>query len=151
MYTDFVLSALHFMLAFLLVAILAVQWALIRSGMTARDVKLAAIWDRMYGASAVLLLGAGFGRVFFGAKGSPFYLSNPVFWAKIGFFAAVALLSIPVTVQLIRWFRHVRTHPQFQPADDRVREIRRWLMLETMVLAFIPVFAAAMARGYGIG
>ena len=80
---DLFLSALHFLLVFALVAILAAQSALIRPGITASSLHLAVNLDRAYGASAMLLLGVGFGRVYWGAKGSSFYLSNPL-WAKIG-------------------------------------------------------------------
>jgi putative membrane protein len=71
---DVFLSAFHFLLVFSLVAILAVQGALIRPGITASSLRLAATLDRAYGASAVLLLGVGFSRVYWGAKGSAFYL-----------------------------------------------------------------------------
>ena len=108
MTVDFLLSALHFLLAFALAAILAAQGVLLRPGLSAQSLSAAANLDRIYGATAGLLLVAGFGRVFYGAKGSQFYLDNPVFWAKIACFAAVAVLSIPPTVRLIRWTRQWR-------------------------------------------
>ncbi len=145
---DWLLSALHFLLVFILVAILAAQGALLRSGMTASGLRLAAKLDRGYGASAALLLAAGFGRVFFGAKGSPFYLSNPIFWAKICLFATVALFSIPPTVQLIRWTKQAQQKIDSLPPHDEVRRIRRWLLAESVLLVLIPFLAAAMARGY---
>ena len=43
----------------------------------------------------MVLLGAGFDRVFYGAKGASFYLSDPMFWAKIGLVVTVAALCIP--------------------------------------------------------
>jgi putative membrane protein len=143
------LSALHFVLAFALVAILAAQWALIRPGVAAAALRLAAHLDRGYGAAALLLLGAGFARVFYGAKGASFYLSNPVFWAKLALFAAAGLLSIVPTVQLIRWSRRLRDQPSFLPSDAHVRGVRRWLHAEAIVLALIPFAAAALARGIG--
>jgi uncharacterized membrane protein len=82
------------LLVFTLVAILAAQSAVIRPGITASSLRLAASLDRGYGASAVLLLGVGFSRIYWGAKGSSFYLWNPLFWTKIALFAIVAVLSI---------------------------------------------------------
>lgn len=148
---DALLSALHFVLAFGLVAILAAQTALLRPGMSSSSLRLAANLDRGYGAAALLLLGAGFARVFFGAKAASFYLSNPVFWAKLGVFAAVALLSIPPTVRLIRWSSEARAQPAFLPRDEQVRGVQRWLLAEALVLVVIPFLAAAMARGVGHG
>ena len=49
---DFVLSAFHVLLVFTLVAILAAQNALIRPGITASSLRLAATLDRVYRVSA---------------------------------------------------------------------------------------------------
>ena len=149
MIVDALLSGLHFLLAFSLVAILAAQGVLIRPGITASGLRLAAQLDRAYGASAALLLGIGFGRVFYGAKGAVFYLSNPMFWVKLLLFAAVAVLSIPPTVQLIRWTRQARLQANFAPSTSEVSHLQRWLFSEGLVLVFIPLVAAAMARGLG--
>lgn len=148
--TDLLLSVFHFLLAFSLVAILAAQSALVRTGITTTSLRLAANLDRAYGASAVLLLGVGFARVFFCAKGSFFYLSNPFFWTKIGLFTAVAMLSIPPTVQLIRWSKQIHSQPEFLPPESQVRRIQRWLYAEWMAVLFIPFLAAAIARGMGL-
>lgn len=129
---------------------LAAQYTLIRPGMTASGLRLAASLDRAYGTSAVLLLGVGFGRVFWGAKGSPFYLSNPLFWAKVGLFATVAVLSIPPTLQLIRWTKQAEMQAEFLPPMEQVRRIQWWLRAESLVVIFIPFLAAAMARGFGL-
>lgn len=151
MTVDMLVSALHFVFVFALVAILAAQAALIRPGMTAASLRITALLDRGYGAGALLLLGAGFGRVFFGAKGAQFYLANPLFWTKIVLFFAVALLSLPPTLQLIRWNREVRAQSGTLPAEDQVRGVRRWLLAEAIVLFCIPFVAALMARGVGYG
>lgn len=151
MFADYWLSVLHFVLAFLLVAILTAQWALIRPGMSALSLQLAAKLDRSYGLAAMLLLVIGITRVFLGAKAASFYLSNPLFWGKIVLFGLVALLSIPTTIQLIRWSRQSRTQASYAPPEDEVRRIQRWLRWEAVALALIPFFAAAMARGFGHG
>lgn len=145
--TDLLLSAFHFLLVFSLVAILAAQNALIRPRLTVSSLRLAASLDRGYGASAVLLLGVGFSRVYWGAKGSSFYLLNPLFWTKIGLFAIVAVLSIPPTLQLIRWTKQTHSHQEFLPSDEEVHRIQWWLRAEMIVVVFIPFLAAAMARG----
>ncbi|MGC4096433.1 MAG: DUF2214 family protein [Nitrospira sp.] len=150
MLIDGLLSAFHFLLVFTLVAILAAQSALIRPGITGSSLRLAARLDRVYGASAVLLLGVGFIRIYWGAKGASFYVLNPLFWAKIGLFTAVALLSIPPTLQLIRWARQADSHGAFLPSDEQVRRVQSWLRAETLVAMGIPFLAAAMARDLGL-
>lgn len=147
---DWILSSLHFLLVFALVAILAAQNALVRPGVKISSLRLAANLDRIYGASAVLLLGVGFGRVYWGAKGSSYYLSNPLFWIKIGLFMTVAILSIPPTLQLIRWSKQMHSQAEFLPSDEQIRRLQRWLRAEVFVLLFIPFVAAAMARRWGL-
>ncbi|MBI5671711.1 MAG: DUF2214 family protein [Nitrospirae bacterium] len=147
---DLFLSAFHFLLVFTLIAILAAQSAVIRPGITASSLRLAVSLDRGYGASAVLLLGAGFSKIYWGAKGSSFYLLNPLFWTKIGLFTTVAALSIPPTLQFIRWTKQAHSYPEFLPSDEEVRRIQWWLRAEMIVVVFIPFFAAAMARGIGL-
>lgn len=146
--SDVLLSSFHFLLIFLLVAVLAAQYVLIRPGMTASGLRLAAYLDRIYGISAVLLLGVGFARVFWGIQSSSFYLSNPFFWTKIGFFATIAMLSIPPTLQLIRWSNQPLMQADFIPSNEQIRRVQWWLRAEVIVLMFIPFLAAAMARGF---
>lgn len=148
--SDVLLSSFHFLLIFTLVAVLAAQYVLIRPEITASGLRLAAHLDRLYGISAVLLLGVGFSRVYWGAKGSSFYLSNPFFWTKIGLFMTVAILSIPPTLRLIQWSKQVHVQAEFLPSEEQVRRLQWWLRAEVFVLLFIPFVAAAMARGMGI-
>jgi putative membrane protein len=148
--SDILLASFHFLLIFMLIAVLAAQNVLIRSGMTASGLRLAAHLDRIYGISAVLLLGVGFSRVYWGAKGSSFYLSNPLFWTKIGLFMTVAILSIPPTLRLIQWSKQVHAQPEFLPSEEQVRRLQWWLRAEMIVVVPIPFFAAAIARGMGL-
>lgn len=148
--TDWLLSSLHYLLAFTLVAMLAVQHAVIRPGMTVTGLRLAAHVDRIYGASAVSLLGVGFGRVYWGAKDASFYLSNPLFWTKIGLFVTVAFLSVSPTVRLLQWSKQAQSHTVFLPSDGQVQRLQWWLRAEVVVLLCIPLAAAGMARGIGL-
>jgi putative membrane protein len=58
--------------------------------------------------AAVLALGSGAARVVWFGKGAAFYLHNPVFYIKLALFAAVGLMSIPPTLQFLRWLRGSR-------------------------------------------
>ena len=106
--------------------------------------------DIAYGIVAGLVLVVGFSRVFFGIKGAGFYLSNPVFWAKMAAFLILGLLSIPPTMQVIRWRKAADGNDAFRPPDHEVKAVRRYMHYEGMAYFTIPVFAALMARGYGL-
>jgi putative membrane protein len=73
-----------------------------------------------------------------------------VFWAKIVAFAAVGLLSIAPTIAILKWRRQARADPAFVPSDAAVAKVRKVMLVELLVFALIPIFAAAMARGYGL-
>jgi hypothetical protein len=53
------------------------------------------------------------------------------------------------TLAYLRWRRAGRSDAGFVPPEGEVARVRRILWLEAAVFAFIPLFAAAMARGYG--
>ena len=91
---------------------------------------------------AVIVL--GFSRAVFAAKGWAYYSHNGFFWAKIGCFAAIGLLSAPPTLAFMRWRKSATA-----PTDAAVKSVRRYLHIEVMLFALLPLFAAAMARGYG--
>ncbi len=149
MLTDFGLASLHHLLILALVALLALEMALVRPSLDAATVARLASIDRLYGGVAMALLIVGGLRVFFGLKGADFYLGNPLFWIKIALFIAVALLSVPPTMRFGRWARSALQDKAFSPDDAEVRAVRRFLHLEAGVLALIPIAAAAMARGFG--
>lgn len=147
---DLVLAVAHHLAVFTLVGIIAAELVLLRPGITGPGLQRLGRIDGAYGGVAILVLLAGFLRVFFGASGADHYLQNPVFWMKIGAFILAGLLSIQPTIALVRWRREAKAAPGFIPADAAVARSRRFLLGEVVVLAFIPIFAAAMARGYGL-
>jgi putative membrane protein len=51
--------------------------------------------------------------------------------------------------RLIRWRRALTADAASLPTEPDITGVRRFLWAEVVVFAFIPAFAAAMARGYG--
>jgi putative membrane protein len=147
---DLVLAVLHHLLILSLAGLLAAELVLVKPGVAGANLKVLGLVDAGYGATAGLILAVGFSRVFLGAKGAAFYIENPVFWAKIAAFAVVGLLSILPTIAILKWGKQAKADPGFAPPGEAVAKIRRALLLEIMVFALIPIFAAAMARGYGL-
>jgi len=147
---DLVLAILHHLLILSLAGLLMAGFVLIKPGVTGPGLKTLGAIDASYGGTAALILVIGFCRVFLGGKGSAFYLENPMFWAKIAAFAAVGLLSIAPTVAILRWRKQAKADPAFIPSDTDVAKVRKVVLAELVVFALIPIFAAAMARGYGL-
>lgn len=146
---DLILASAHHLAVFALVVLLAVEFAILRPGLSPAVLKRLGGIDGAYGMCALLVLIIGFARVFSGSAGSGYYLTNWVFWTKIGLFVIVGLLSIVPTIRILAWRKALAADPGFVPADAEVRGLRRYLHAELGVLFLIPLFAAAMARGYG--
>lgn len=151
MTTDLLLACLHHLVVFSLVTIPAVELALMRGSVGAPRIAHLARIDAIYGLLAMAILAIGFGRVYYGAKGSIFYLHNPVFWAKLAFFALAGLASAVPTVRILRWKKAVARTPGFAVAEADLAGTRRWLAAELALFVPIPLLAAAMARAVGLG
>ncbi|HEY9235527.1 MULTISPECIES: DUF2214 family protein [Phenylobacterium] len=148
--TDLLLAIAHHLLVFGLAAILAAELAMIRPGLGGAALRRLGIVDLHYGLIAALILIVGFARVYMGAKGPEAYLGNWAFWAKIGAFVLVGLLSSLPTLRILQWRRRARAETGFVITETDVKAVRPFLIAEVAVFALIPTFAAMMARGYGL-
>ena len=148
--TDLHLAIAHHVLIFALAGVLAFEIGVIRQGMTGKDVSRVSRVDLWYGILAGLIIAVGFARAVYAAKGWAYYSVNHFFWAKLGTFALVGLLSIVPTVAIIRWRRALKADPGFAPSVSAIANVRRFLWAEAFLFALIPAFAAAMARGFGM-
>jgi putative membrane protein len=147
---DLLLAVAHHILIFAIAGVLAFEVGVVRQGLTATDIRRVGRVDAWYGILAALIIAVGFVRVVYAAKGWAYYSVNHFFWAKMIAFAIVGLLSAPPTIAYLRWRNALKTDPSFLPAPQAIATARRFLWLEVVVFAFIPVFAALMARGYGM-
>lgn len=148
MLTDLLLAILHHLLMFLLAAVLASEFVLMRKGLSGRNLSILAHIDRMYGALALAIIVVGVCRVIFGLKGWEYYVGNHAFWGKMAAFALVGILSIRPTVRILQWNRAASADGYVVP-DAEISAMRRFLVAELIAFAFIPIFAAMMARGVG--
>ncbi|MDP9016916.1 MAG: DUF2214 family protein [Candidatus Eremiobacteraeota bacterium] len=141
---DLGLAIAHHLAIFALLGILAAEAILLARGLDRESVIRLARVDAWYGALAALVLVVGFSRAIFAAKGWAYYSHNSFFWAKMISFALLGVLSIPPTLQYIAWSRSNEV-----PDVAKIRRVRYFLYGELALFALLPIFAAAMARGYG--
>lgn len=147
--TDLALAIVHHLLVFLLAGILAFEIGVIEPSMKSEDIVRVGRVDLWYGILAGAIIVVGFSRAIFAAKGWAYYSVNMFFWAKMAAFAVVGFLSIAPTMRIIGWRRALAQNGQIVLSAADVVAVRRFLWAEAAVFAFIPAFAAAMARGYG--
>jgi putative membrane protein len=119
-------------------------------GLPAARMRYLARVDLLYMVAAVLALATGVLRVVWFGQGAGFYLHNPVFYIKLALFAAVGLLSIPPTLQYLRWMRALKSGGTAFAESWQVARVRRYLVAELVLFALIPLMAVLMARGIGI-
>ncbi|HCW19930.1 MULTISPECIES: DUF2214 family protein [Achromobacter] len=146
MLADALYAWFHYLAIFVMVVVLTAEAVLLRPDLTANGVKRLIIYDRLYGVSAILVLVTGVLRLTLGAKGAAFYMSTPWFHAKITLFVIIALCSIPPTLAMLRWARQSRQQAGFVPALPEIKRVRRWVMIESHLFIFLPLFAVLMAR-----
>jgi putative membrane protein len=102
---DLSLAILHHFFVFALFGVLFSELVVVRRGMDGAAVARVVPIDAWYGVLAALILIVGFSRVIFAAKGWAYYAHNGFFWAKIGTFIVIGLLSVPPTLAFLKWRR----------------------------------------------
>jgi putative membrane protein len=141
---DLWLAIGHHLIIFALFGVIAAEVVMVTRGISLDTVGKVSRVDNWYGVLAGAIVIVGFSRAIFAAKGWAYYSHNAFFWAKIATFVVVGLLSIAPTLRYIRWRRADEA-----PSAAEVDWVRRFLYAEVLFFAFLPIFAAAMARGYG--
>lgn len=151
MFVDAILAYAHFISIILVVATVIAEAVLCRPGLTAQWAQRLGRIDILYLVAAILVLTSGLSRLFFGARGSAFYVNNPVFWVKMGLFLAAGLISIIPTLRFIRWTKALRANTVTAISNSELAGTARIIYLELVLLALIPLMATLMARGIGYG
>ncbi len=137
----------HHILAFALVATLALEFATLGRRPTSADIRAVGRLDMAYGAVFFLLLVVGFLRALYLEKGWDYYSESYAFWSKLGLYLLAAAISVKPTVLFIRWNRALSADPFFLPDEKDVAAVRRLMAVQAALLIAIPLFAAMMARG----
>jgi putative membrane protein len=146
---DALVAALHYVTIGATAMLLAAEMILYRREIGAREARLLGRLDGFYGITAGGILLTGLLRVFAVGKPAAFYLDNPVFYAKVGLFIVVALLSVPPTLHYLRWRPALAEGRAPKIGEQDYRRVRRMLHAQFAVFACIPLVAALMARGFG--
>ena len=144
------MAYLHYVAMIAIAVVLVLEYRACVPGMSAGHVRALARLDLLYMGWAMLALGSGAARVGWFGKGAAFYLYNPVFYIKLALFLAVGLISIPPTLQFLRWMRSLDSGAASVVADYQVIRVRRHILIELILFALIPLMATLMARGIGI-
>ena len=149
MVLDAILAYLHFSAIFILFAFLSVELVMLRDPLDAAGIRKLARIDLWYFGAAMAVLLTGFLRLGLGAKGADFYMGSWPFYVKIALFLAVGIMSVWPTLRFIRWRRMLERDAGWKVPEAERRLVRRLVMVELHLAAFIPLVAVIMSRGLG--
>jgi putative membrane protein len=143
------LSALHLLaLAIGLPAVVLRAHAL-RGAPEPSAVRRALNADSLWGIAALLWLTTGPARAFGPfEKGAAFYLSSPLFFVKLGLFAAIFALEVVPMATFIRWRMALGSGET--PDTSAARRFATLSWIEAALVVTIVFVAAFMARGLGL-
>ena len=143
-----ILAALHLVAILTFVVFLSSQAALCRTEwMNAAVVERLVRLDVTYGVAALVMIGSGLARLFWGIKGVSWYVSQPLFHIKITIVVVMAILSIWPSIMFRRWRRNLQASGAL-PDELEVKKVRRLVMIQSHVLPVVAVIAVFWARGW---
>ena len=143
-----ILAAMHLVAILTFVVFLSSQAALCRTEwMNAAVVERLVRLDVIYGAAALVMIGSGLARLFWGIKGVSWYVSQPLFHIKITIVVVMAILSIWPSIMFRRWRRNLQASGAL-PDELEVKKVRRLVMIQSHVLPVVAVIAVFWARGW---
>jgi putative membrane protein len=138
---------LHHLMAFTLVAAIAIEFMLVRYEITRANAMRLLAADAVVGASATVLLVVGLLRVFYFEKGATYYWSSHAFLTKFSLFILIAILSAVPTLEFLSWRKAVRAGEAPAVSDKKLKTVRTILHLELIGIVIILACAAIMAKG----
>jgi putative membrane protein len=145
---DILISYLHLLSIMTLMGTLITEHLLLKPDLDKQQINRLALIDLVYVLSAVIALGTGLLRWFVYGKGSFFYLSNPIFHAKLTLFVVLIILSIIPSLQYIKWKNQARNGEIPGALAGSVKKLLFFIRLELLIVAVIPLLAVMVARGF---
>ncbi len=146
MWTSSIVAYLHYLGFMLAFAALTVEIFNLKTEITLDEAKRVAFADAAYGAAATMILITGILRVLYFGKGTDYYLSNPFFYAKIGVFIIVSLLSLYPTYTFLTWIKNFQIGKPPTLENAQFNRLSWLIKGELLGFTLIPLLAAVMAR-----
>jgi putative membrane protein len=144
-----ILAYVHFLAILTMVVFIASEAALCRvEWLNAAAVERIARVDMVYGIAAIAVLLTGLARTWWGIKGTAWYWTNPLLHVKLGLFIVIGVLSIFPTLTYFRWRKAVRASGTLPDAAE-IKKTRKLVMIQAHLIAFVPLVAVFLARGFG--
>jgi putative membrane protein len=146
---DAILAWFHFMAIIALASTIFAEAFFYQRALAVATLQRLQRVDIAYGIIAGIVVITGALRVIYSPKTPAFYLHDVIFWTKMALFLTVGLVSIAPTMHFIRLGRVTPVEGIVAVEQRTYATMRRLLVLEVVLLLFIPLCATLMAHGYG--
>ena len=104
--------------------------------------------DTWWGVSAAVWIGSGLWRLLASTeKATAYYLSNHIFWLKMGLLILILVLEIRPIITITRWRRQAGGETPFD--TSAAIPLARTSRIQAAIVLLMVLAATAMARGYG--
>lgn len=134
----------HFIMIFVLVSSVIGEHLLLGDELSRKAINKIAVLDRIYGISALLVVGTGLILWFAAGKPTEFYNRNWILHTKVTLVIVVGLLSIIPTRFFIKNRKGTEDEMVAIPAA-----IKHTIRAQLLILFIIPLLAALIAQGNG--
>jgi uncharacterized membrane protein len=143
------LTALHHVIALLLVATLAVELTLVSKDMTPRALRVLARVHPLYLALFAAMIAAGLLRAALSTEGLRHYAADPVFVLKMVALTLALLTNIPTSRAFTRWRRLSSDVPGALPRAWEIRHARHWMHAGAIAFVAVPMLGAFVGGALG--
>lgn len=141
---EIVAASAHYLAILALTGVLVAELILLGFQPEASVVRRLAKVDIVYGILAGFVILTGIGRILTSPEGHTFFEQSPVFWAKMGVFAVVGILSVFPSLKYARWAKALKT-AETLPETAAFKGARRLVLVQLHLLMIIPVLAVLLA------
>lgn len=141
-----IIRYVHIISILLLFGAVLAEWLLLQKVVSKKLLKRIAIFDAIYGISAITVLFAGLTMWLWVGKPAEYYNQNGWVYVKLGLFIIVGLLSIVPSIFIFK----NNKGSDLDTNIDVPRSVRLMVGIEMILLCAIPIFAILMANGIAI-
>ncbi|MFU8895023.1 MAG: DUF2214 family protein [Gammaproteobacteria bacterium] len=103
--------------------------------------------DMIYGLSLLVVLVTGFSRMFHDVKPVIFYMQNGAYHTKFALFIVMAVVWLYPAVKFFNWRRTLKAGGTPEMNDATAKRVLMAIRIQLLILVFLPLLAAMMARG----
>ncbi|MDE0470516.1 MAG: DUF2214 family protein [Ekhidna sp.] len=138
---------LHILLIIVIFCCLVAELMLVNNQISFRTMRKLSKIDGLYGLAAIIVITTGLLNWMKLGKGYDYYSNNSLFIIKFSLFVVVGLLSLYPTILLAKLKKRHKKDQLAVIQLSHSNTIRKIIMLDLGIMAFIPLLTELMANG----